>query len=74
MAMSVRERIKEIGVLRTLGFTTEKVLAMIVAEAVIIAMLGGLLGCVMAFRHGPSRWAAPSKCFSAPCECLRSCC
>ncbi len=49
MAMSVRERIKEIGVLRTLGFTTEKVLAMIIAEAVIIAMLGGLLGCLMAF-------------------------
>jgi putative ABC transport system permease protein len=49
MAMSVRERIKEIGVLRTLGFTTDKVLAMIIAEAVIIAMLGGLLGCLMAF-------------------------
>lgn len=49
MAMSVRERIKEIGVLRTLGFTTEKVLAMIIAESVIIAMLGGLLGCLMAF-------------------------
>ena len=49
MAMSVRERIREIGVLRTLGFTTDKVLAMIIAEAVIIAMLGGLLGCLMAF-------------------------
>jgi len=49
MAMSVRERIKEIGVLRTLGFTTDKVLAMIIAEAVIIAMVGGLLGCLLAF-------------------------
>jgi putative ABC transport system permease protein len=49
MAMSVRERIKEIGVLKTLGFTTGKVLAMIVAESVIIALLGGFLGCLLAF-------------------------
>jgi putative ABC transport system permease protein len=49
MAMSVRERIKEIGVLKTLGFTTGKVLTMIIAESVIIAMIGGLLGCLLAF-------------------------
>ncbi len=49
MAMSVRERIKEIGLLKTLGFTTGKVLAMIIAESVIIAMIGGLLGCLLAF-------------------------
>jgi putative ABC transport system permease protein len=49
MAMSVRERIREIGVLKTLGFTTGKVLAMIIGESVIIAMVGGLLGCIMAF-------------------------
>jgi len=49
MAMSVRERIKEIGVLKTLGFTNGKVLTMIVAESVIIALLGGMLGCVLAF-------------------------
>jgi putative ABC transport system permease protein len=49
MAMSVRERIKEIGVLKTLGFTNGKVLTMIVAESVIIALLGGMLGCLLAF-------------------------
>ena len=49
MAMSVRERVKEIGVLKTLGFTRGKVLAMIVAESVIIAMLGGVLGCALAY-------------------------
>jgi putative ABC transport system permease protein len=49
MAMSVRERIKEIGVLKTLGFTVGKVLTMIVAESVIIALLGGALGCLLAF-------------------------
>jgi putative ABC transport system permease protein len=49
MAMSVRERVKEIGVLQTLGFTRGKVLSMIVAESVIIAVLGGLLGCALAY-------------------------
>jgi putative ABC transport system permease protein len=49
MAMSVRERIKEIGVLKTLGFTNSKVLTMIVAESVIIALLGGAVGCLLAF-------------------------
>ncbi|MBI3664653.1 MAG: FtsX-like permease family protein, partial [Acidobacteria bacterium] len=56
MAMSVRERIKEVGVLKTLGFTTGKVLTMIVAEAVIIAMIGGVLGCLLAV--GLMGWAA----------------
>ncbi len=48
MAMSVRERIQEVGVLKTLGFTTGKVLAMIVAKAVIIALVGGLIGSLLA--------------------------
>ncbi|MBI1748492.1 MAG: FtsX-like permease family protein [Acidobacteria bacterium] len=52
MAMSVRERIKEIGVLKTLGFTTGKVLAMIIAESVIVAMIGGVVGCSLAYLVG----------------------
>jgi len=48
MAMSVRERIKEIGVLKTLGFTTSQVLLMVIAESVIIALAGGMLGCGLA--------------------------
>ncbi len=35
MAMSVRERIKEVGVLKTLGFTNDAILGMIIAEAVV---------------------------------------
>jgi putative ABC transport system permease protein len=49
MAMTVRERIREIGVLKTLGFKTSQVLAMIIAESVVIAMLGGVLGCALAY-------------------------
>lgn len=44
VAMSVRERIKEVGVLKTLGFTSPAVLALIVSESVFLAMLGGLVG------------------------------
>ncbi len=48
MAMSVRERIKEVGILKTLGFTTEKILALIIGEAVSIALIGGILGLALA--------------------------
>ncbi len=48
MAMSVRERIKEVGVLKTLGFTTEKILALIIGEAVSIALIGGIVGLLLA--------------------------
>ncbi len=48
MAMSVRERIKEVGVLKTLGFTNGAILGMIVGEALCIAVIGGLLGLVLA--------------------------
>jgi putative ABC transport system permease protein len=49
MAMSVRERIKEIGVLMTLGFTRTRILVMIIAESVLIAIIGGLIGCSLAY-------------------------
>lgn len=48
MAMSVRERIKEVGVLKTLGFTNDAILGMIVGEAISIALIGGLIGLTLA--------------------------
>ncbi len=41
MAMSVRERIKEVGVLKTLGFTNDTILGMIIVEALTIASSAG---------------------------------
>jgi len=47
MAMSVRERVREVGVLKTLGFTDGNVLGMILGEAISISMLGGALGFLL---------------------------
>ena len=44
MAMSVRERVREVGVLKTLGFPTGTVLGLILGEAVAISIAGGAIG------------------------------
>jgi putative ABC transport system permease protein len=48
MAMTIRERTREVALLKTLGFTREKILALFLGEAVSLALLGGLLGVVVA--------------------------
>jgi len=42
--MSIRERTREVAVLKTLGFTQRTVLGLFVGEAIGIALVGGLLG------------------------------
>jgi putative ABC transport system permease protein len=44
MAMSVRERVREVGVLKTLGFAPGAILGLILGEAFAISMAGGLIG------------------------------
>jgi putative ABC transport system permease protein len=44
MAQSVRERTSEMGVLKTLGFSNGAILALVLGESVLIAVLGGSLG------------------------------
>ncbi len=46
MAQSVRERIPELAVLKTLGFTDGKVTALVLAEAVLLLLIGAGLGMV----------------------------
>jgi putative ABC transport system permease protein len=48
MAMAVRERVREVGVLKTLGFTNGSVLWLLVGEAIFISLIGGLLGLLLA--------------------------
>jgi len=52
MAQSVRERTNEIGVLKTLGFSNGGVLALVLAEAVLITVLGGAIGLAGAWWLG----------------------
>jgi len=48
MAMSIRARTREVAVLKTLGFTRQRVLSMFVGEAVALSVAGGLVGVVAA--------------------------
>jgi putative ABC transport system permease protein len=48
MAMSIRERTREVAVLKTLGFTRPTILGLYVGEAVTIALIGGVFGCLLA--------------------------
>ena len=47
MAMSIRERTREVAVLKTLGFTRRGVLSLFVSEAVALSLVGGLIGICM---------------------------
>ncbi len=44
MAMSARERVREVGILKTLGFTNGSILFMILGEACAISVAGGTVG------------------------------
>jgi len=60
MAMAVRERTREVGILKTLGFTPNAVIGLLVAESGVISMLGGGIGLLLAngligaIRQGPA--------------------
>lgn len=44
MAQAVRERIPELAVLKTIGFSNRSVLTLVLAESVLLLLLGGALG------------------------------
>lgn len=45
MAMAIRERAREIAILKTLGFGRRRLLALLMGESAAIALTGGILGC-----------------------------
>jgi putative ABC transport system permease protein len=59
MSIAVRERRTEIAVLKTLGFTSRQVMALVIAESLLIGLLGGLVGIggsqgiMWVFSHAP---------------------
>ncbi len=44
MAQAIRERTNELGVLKTLGFSDGRILALVLAESCLVALLGGVVG------------------------------
>lgn len=48
VAMSARERVTEIAVMRTLGFRRIHILSFILSESVLMALLGGVAGVLLA--------------------------
>jgi putative ABC transport system permease protein len=49
VSMSVRERIREVGIMKTLGFTSPRILVIFLCEAALIALSGGTIGCAFAW-------------------------
>ena len=47
MMQAVRERTNELAVLKTIGFTDRSVLGMVLAESVLMLLLGGLIGLAL---------------------------
>src|SRR6202007_2775258 len=48
MAQAVRERIPELAVLKTIGFSNPSVLTLVLAESVLLLLLGGAVGLLLA--------------------------
>ena len=47
MAMSIRERTREVAVLRTLGFTRQSILQLLLSESIAISLIGGIAGVAL---------------------------
>jgi putative ABC transport system permease protein len=58
MAQAVRERIPELGVLKTIGFSNRSVLWLVLVEAILLIVLGGAIGLGIASVLMPAVSAA----------------
>jgi putative ABC transport system permease protein len=66
MAQAVRERIPELAVLKTIGFRDGTVLALVMAESVLLVVIGGLLGLAIAAVLMPGVSAASQGMIQLP--------
>lgn len=66
MAQAVRERIPELAVLKTLGFRDGSVLGLVLAESVLLVLIGGVLGLGLAAVLGPIVGAASGGVINLP--------
>jgi putative ABC transport system permease protein len=66
MAQSVRERIPELAVLKTLGFSDGSILGFVLAEAVALCLVGGIIGLAAATVLGAGVSKATGGQFALP--------
>ncbi len=66
MAQAVRERIPELAVLKTIGFSNRSVLWLVLAESVLLVVLGGMIGLGIASLLVPAVSAASGGMIQLP--------
>jgi len=71
MAQAIRERINELAVLKTLGFSEGRILWMVLLESTLIACVGGLLGLALSYAFitlsgDPTHGLLPAFYFPTP--------
>jgi len=66
ISMAVRERVREVGILKTLGFTPTSILGIVLGESAMISVIGGAVGCLLAegmcslISHSPGSMFMPA--------------
>jgi putative ABC transport system permease protein len=66
MGQAVRERIPELAVLKTIGFSNRSLLLLVLAESVLLVVLGGLIGLGLAAVMMPGVSAASGGAIQLP--------
>jgi putative ABC transport system permease protein len=54
MMYTVKERTKEIGLMKAIGFKGNSIMAQIILEGTVIGIFGGIIGIVLGFIAGPA--------------------
>jgi putative ABC transport system permease protein len=61
MMLTVRERTSEIAVMKTIGFTTKRIFALVIGESMLLALFGGVLGIAVAWLASLALASAMSR-------------
>lgn len=72
MMQAVRERTNEIAVLKTIGFSSRSVMAMVLAESMLLLLIGGVIGLGLASVVGPGVSAGSGGALRLPAAGLGS--
>ena len=54
MMYTVKERTKEIGLMKAIGFTGKSVMSQFILEGTAIGIIGGIIGIILGYLAGPA--------------------